>query len=101
MKHSALAQPQQLAILRKAVYPSLTHVANLLTVNEETSVQTEFVSSPVHLLLSVPVARPVFLGDADKSVQTSCRVHRGTYAKGGPVCQAVPETMTATAKRLV
>merc|ERR1712037_165367 len=51
--------------------PSLTHVANLLTVNEETS------------------------------VQTSCRVHRVTYAKGAPVSQAVPETMTATARSLV
>lgn len=61
----------------------------------------ESVSSPVHLLLSVPVARPVFLGDAGKSVQTSCHVHRVTYAKGAPVSQAAPETMTATARRLV
>ena len=58
-------------------------------------------SSPVHLLLSVPVARPVFLGDVGKSVPTSCHVHRVTYAKGAPVSQAVPETTTATAKRLV
>ena len=58
-------------------------------------------SNPVHRLLSVPVGKPVFLEDAGKSVQTSCRVHRVTFAKGALVFQVAPETMTATAKRLV
>lgn len=58
-------------------------------------------SNPVHRLLSVPVGKPVFLEDAGKSVQTSCRVHRVTFAKGALVFQAAPETMTATAKRIV